>query len=143
MSLFNNFLFIGLPYAALVVFLIGTIYMYRSAKFKFSSLSSEFLEAKRLFWGSVPFHWGIVFLFFGHLIAFLFPRSVLAWNSQPVRLIILEVSAFIFGISMLVGLFNLVIRRYTNPRLRIVANRMDGVIYALLILQTVTGLWVA
>jgi nitrate reductase gamma subunit len=143
MNALNNFFFIALPYMALVVFLVGSIYRFTYKGFQFSSLSSQFLEGRKLFYGSVPFHWGVIFLFLGHLIAFLFPREVLAWNSQPVRLMILEITAFIFGISMLVGLVNLLIRRYTTPRLKFVTNKMDLVIYLLLIFQTVMGLWIA
>lgn len=143
MDALNNLFFIALPYVALAIFIIGSTYRYKNNGFQFSSLSSQFLEGRKLFWGTIPFHWGVSFLFVGHLIAFLFPREVLLWNSQPVRLIIIEVSAFIFGISMLVGLVNLIIRRYTNPRLTIVMNRMDAVVYALLLLQTISGLWIA
>ena len=56
---------------------------------------------------------------------------------------ILEITAFIFGISMLIGLVNLLIRRYTTPRLKFVTNKMDLAVYLMLILQTVTGLWIA
>ncbi len=143
MDALNTFFLIALPYIALALFLAGSIYRYTRMGFQVSSLSSQFLEGRRLFYGSVPFHWGVFFLFFGHLIAFLFPNSVLAWNSQPVRLMILEITAFIFGISMLIGLVNLMIRRYTTPRLKSVTNKMDLVIYLLLITQTVFGLWIA
>lgn len=143
MNYFDNFFFIVLPYVAIIVFLIGSIYRYTNTKFKVSSLSSQFLEGRKLFYGSVPFHWGVLFIFFGHLIAFCIPKAVLAWNSQPLRLIILEITAFVFGISMLVGLINLVIRRFTTPRLKPVTNKMDIVIYVLLILQTFAGLWIA
>ncbi len=143
MNLLNSILFIILPYVALTVFIVGTIYRYRATKSKFSSLSSEFLEGKKLFWGSVPFHFGILFLFFGHLIAFLLPDAVLVWNSNPLRLIILEVSAFIFGLSALVGIFNLLFRRNINPRIKIVTTNMDLVIEVILIVQIFFGLWIA
>lgn len=143
MNVLDNFFLIALPYIALAVFLVGSIYRYTYKGFQLSSLSSQFLEGRRLFYGSVPFHWGVLFLFTGHLIALLFPRSVLAWNSQPVRLMILEITAFVFGISMLIGLVNLLIRRYTTPRLKYVTNKMDFVVYALLITQTFVGLWIA
>ncbi|HMU25239.1 MAG: respiratory nitrate reductase subunit gamma [Bacteroidetes bacterium] len=143
MSYIDNFILIVLPYLALATFLIGSIYRYRSRKFQVSSLSSQFLEGRKLFYGSVPFHWGVLFIFLGHLVAFLVPKGVLAWNSQPVRLLVLEITAFIFGISMLVGLVNLFIRRYTTPRLYPVTNKMDFVVYVLLILQTFAGLWIA
>lgn len=143
MNYFDIFFLIVLPYIALATFFIGSVYRYTYKKFQVSSLSSQFLEGRKLFYGSVPFHWGILFIFFGHLIAFTIPRGVLAWNSQPVRLMILEITAFIFGISMLVGLINLVIRRYTTPRLKPVTNKMDLVVYVLLITQTIAGLWIA
>lgn len=143
MNALNTFLFAGLPYVALVVFLVGTIYRYRATSFKYSSLSSGFLEKRTLFWGSVPFHWGILFLFLGHLIAFLIPSGVLAWNSEPVRLLVLEVTAFIFGLSVLWGLIMLIARRLTSPRIRSVSNPMDVVIVALLVAQTILGLWTA
>jgi len=143
MYYFDNFLLIVLPYMALAVFLIGTIYRYTNRKFQFSSLSSQFLEGRKLFYGSIPFHWGILVIGLGHLVAFSIPNAVLAWNSQPLRLMILEISAFIFGLSMLVGLINLIIRRFTTPRLKPVTNKMDIVIYTLLLIQTIAGLWIA
>lgn len=143
MNLLNNFFFIALPYTALIVFLMGTIYRYRSTKFKYSSLSSQFLETRQLFWGSVPFHWGILVLFFGHLIAFLFPRSILVWNQIPVRLLILEITGFVFGILTLLGLANLFYRRLSNIRIRMVTNYMDIILEVLLLAQLILGLWVA
>ncbi|HRE68497.1 MAG TPA: respiratory nitrate reductase subunit gamma [Cyclobacteriaceae bacterium] len=143
MTILNTFFYIILPYLALFIFLLGTIYRYRNVKFQISSLSSEFLEGKKLFWGSVPFHWGMLFLFFGHLTAFLIPRSVLLWNSHPVRLLVLEVAAFAFGLSMLVGLINLIYRRWTQDRIRVVTSWMDHVVEILLVTQVFLGLWVA
>lgn len=139
----NNFFLIGLPYAALLIFVVGTIWRYRATKFKFSSLSSQFLEGKDLFWGSVPFHWGMLILFLGHLSAFLIPRGVLAWNSHPVRLLVIEIAAFIFALAVLVGLVRLIIRRLSNDRLLVVSNKMDFVIQAVLLIQVLTGLWIA
>lgn len=142
-NLFNNFFFIALPYIAVIVFLVGTIYRYRSSAYGYSSLSSQFLEGKNLFWGTIPFHIGILVVFLGHMIAFLFPRETLLWNSEPVRLIILEVSAFIFGLSVLFGLINLFIRRITNDRLRVVTTKMDIFIMLFLIVEVVLGCWIA
>ncbi len=143
MDTLNNFLFIGLPYAALAIFIVGTIFRYTKIGYKVSSLSSEFLEGRRLFWGSQPFHWGLLVAFFGHLIAFLFPKSILLWNGHPVRLLILEITGFIFGLSAFIGLINLFIRRITEPRLKVVTNKMDLIIELILLLQIFLGLWVA
>ena len=143
LNVLNNFFLIAFPYIALVTFVVGSIWRYRSTKFKVSSLSSQFLEGRQLFWGSVPFHVGIIILFFGHLIGFLFPSGVLAWNSHPVRLLIIEISAFIFGIAVLIGLINLMYRRLTNDRIKVVTNGMDITILILLLLQVISGLWIA
>lgn len=139
----DYFFFIGLPYAALIIMIIGSASRYFNFGFKVSSLSSQFLEGRQLFYGSQPFHWGLSFLFFGHLIGFLFPRSVLAWNSVPFRLIILEISAFGFGILALVGLVLLIFRRILNKRLHMVTSIMDVVVYVILTVQIITGLWIA
>lgn len=142
-GMLNTLMFAAFPYICLFIFLIGSIYRYMNRGFQVSSLSSEFLERKKLFWGSQPFHWGLLFLFFGHLIAFLFPRTVLAWNGEPVRLLILELSSFAFGLAALTGLVLLIKRRLENKRILIVSNKMDMLVYTVLITQIVTGLGVA
>ena len=142
-TMLNNFLFVALPYVAFVVCVAGIVYRYRRRGFTVSSLSSQFLEGRSLFWGTVPFHVGILVVFFGHLTAFLFPRATLAWNSIPIRLIILEVTAFTFGATVLVGLLALMVRRITNPRIRAVTTRMDIVLELLLLAQVILGLWIA
>jgi len=141
--MWNNFLFIGLPYAALVSLLAGSIMRYRLFGFKVSSLSSQFLESRELFRGIRPFHWGILILFFGHLFGFLFPKSVILLGRIPVRLFIIEAAAFGFGILALYGLFMLVVRRLQHSRLQAVTTRMDIVVYILLAVQISSGLWIA
>ncbi len=136
-------IFIVLPYLALLTFLFGSIYRYKYMGFQVSSLSSQFLESNQLYFGSRPFHWGLVFLFFGHLAAFLIPHSVLAWNQAPVRLYILEISAGAFGLLTLAGLILLVVRRFQSKRLHAVTSKMDVFLYLLLSTQIITGLWTA
>jgi nitrate reductase gamma subunit len=143
MNALNTFLFVAFPYAAVLVLVLGVAARYRQAGFTVSSLSSQFLEGRKLFWGSVPFHIGILVVFFGHLVAFLVPRATLAWNAVPVRLIILETSAFVFGITVFIGLANLMYRRFTDARIRAVTTRMDVLIEFLLLAQVVLGLWIA
>jgi len=142
-GMLNYILFSVFPYVALSIFLIASIFRYRSKGFGVSSLSSEFLERKKLFWGSQPFHWGLLVLFFGHLIAFLFPSSILAWNGEPIRLLILEISAFVFGLAALLGLILLVKRRLNSSMVLIVTNKMDMLVYTTLFVQIVSGLAVA
>jgi nitrate reductase gamma subunit len=135
--------FIVLPYLAIFSVIVGSIYRYRYHGFQVSSLSSQFLENNQLFFGSRPFHWGIIVLFFGHLIGFLFPRSVLAWNDVPIRLYILEVTAFAFGLLSIIGLTLLIVRRLQVKRIRVVTTKMDVFVYVILLVQIITGLYIA
>lgn len=143
MNALNVVLLVAFPYVAVAVFVIGVIYRRQQKGFTVSSLSSQFLEGRSLFWGSIPFHIGILVVFFGHLLAFMFPRATLAWNAFPVRLIILEVTAFTFGVTVVIGLAALMYRRLTNARIRAVTTKMDIAIELLLLAQVVLGCWVA
>jgi nitrate reductase gamma subunit len=143
MNLLNNFLFIALPYVAFTTFLVGSIYRYRATGFKYSSLSSQFLEGGGIYIFAVLFHWGILVVFLGHLIAFLFPGWTLAWHSSATRLIVDEIVIFTFGLAVLIGFAGLFIRRLLQPRIRMVTSRMDIVIELLLLTQFVFGLWIA
>lgn len=136
-------LFAALPYVALVTFLLATIQRYRSRAFTYSSLSSQFLENRQHFWAMVPFHYGIIFLLLGHLIGLLIPRSVLLWNSHPLRLYVLEVAALAFGVLTLVGLLSLIVRRLGTSKVRVTTSRADWIVYALLLLQVISGVSVA
>lgn len=136
-------LFGALPYVALAIFLIGSIYRYTKKGFQVSSLSSQFLEGRQLFFGSQFFHWGLVMIFLGHLTAFLVPSAIIAWNGSPIRLLILEFSAFGFAICSLIGLALLIKRRLTTKRIQVVSNKMDYVVYVVLLLQILSGLGIA
>ncbi len=136
-------LFAVLPYVAMVVFLLVTIERYRRQAFSYSSLSSQFLENRFHFWGLVPFHYGVIVVLAGHIVAFLIPRSLLAWNSVPLRLYVLEVTALAFGLLTVIGLIAIVVRRFTDPKVHIVTSPLDWVVYALLLVQVVGGVLVA
>jgi len=139
----DDLLFGILPYAAIVLAIAGTLWRGLKNRFSVSSLSSQFLETRRLFWGSVPWHYGILVILTGHLIAFLIPRSILAWNGEPVRLYVLEAAALAFGFLTLWGLVVLIIRRASSARLRVVTSAMDVVLLLALLIQIVAGLWTA
>jgi len=139
----DSVLFIAYPYVSIVVLLVGTIYRYTQEGYSISSLSAQFLENNVGFWGTTPFHIGIIMLAVGHLAIFLFPENVLLWNSDPTRLIVHEGLAFTFGAVVTVAMTVLLIRRYTNPRLRAVTSPMDVVIGLIIYTQLVLGCWIA
>lgn len=143
MNALGNFLTIGLPYTAIVLCVVGCIYRYRATGFKISSLSSQFLDSEKLFFGSLLFHWSILVVFTGHLLAFLFPSWILSLNSNPTNQIIFELLGFTFGLGTLLGLVWLFIRRLSNARLQMVTSRMDIAIELLIIVQVALGCWIA
>ncbi len=136
-------LFGVMPYVAIVLFVGVSIERYRRAPFEFSTLSTQFLESRRLFWGSVPFHIGIIVLFFGHLIGFAFPRHVTMWNAVPLRLYILETTALAAAILTIAGLLGLIARRMSSPRVKVNTSITDILVYCALLFSIITGLWVA
>jgi len=142
-SYLDPLFFTVLPYVSLVLFLLATIERYRTQTFSYSSLSSQFLENRHHFWGLVPFHYGILVVIAGHVIGFLIPRQLLLWNRQPLRLYVLEVSALVFGLLTVVGLVAIVVRRLTDPKVKLVTSPADWVVYALLLVQVVSGVLVA
>jgi nitrate reductase gamma subunit len=139
----DTLLFAVLPYVALATFFLVTIQRYRQQRFTYSSLSSQFLENQEHFWGLVPFHYGILVVLAGHVVAFLIPRQILLWNSRPLRLYVLEVSALVFGLLTLVGLCAALLRRLSKPKVRQVTSVSDWVLYALLLIQVASGVYVA
>ncbi|WP_372649567.1 respiratory nitrate reductase subunit gamma [Draconibacterium sp.] len=141
--MYNDFIFIGLPYAALFLFVVGSVIRYRTKPFSVSSLSSQLLESRILYWGSHAFHIGIVTLFFGHLIGFLFPKSVISFTGHPTRLLIIEISALAFGLLSLFGIVTLIYRRLAFERLKNITSKMDIVVYVLILTQVISGLWIA
>jgi nitrate reductase gamma subunit len=140
---FDQLMFGVAPYVALITFFLGTIQRYRAQAFTYSSLSSQFLENQRHFWGMVPLHYGILVVLLGHVVAFLFPRELLAWNGHPVRLYILEITALVFGLLTLFGLVTTLVRRLSFSKIRTVTSTADILLYALLLVQAGSGVYVA
>lgn len=142
-TILNLLLFAVLPYMALLIFFLGTIMRYRKAPFTYSSLSSQFLENERHFWGVVAFHYGIIMILLGHLVGLLIPRYVLLWNSVPLRLYVLEISALAFALMTLVGLLGTMERRAHFSRTRRITSFADWLIELLLLVQVAAGIYVA
>ena len=135
--------FVAAPYAAVLLAVAGTTYRVRHRSFTVSSLSSQLLERDKLYWGSVPFHWGILIILLGHLVALIIPSSFTAWNSAPIRLYALEITGFALAAWTLGGLLVLLYRRLEDKRVRVVTTPMDLVVLGLIIAQVVTGMAIA
>lgn len=139
----NLLLFVVFPYAAIILAVVGTVYRMIRRPFTVSSLSSQLLESRKLFWGSVPFHWGIVLILAAHLVALILPAGIELWNRAPIRLYVLEVTGLALALWALFGLGMLVLRRVSVSKIRAVTTRMDVVVLGLLLAQVVTGILIA
>ncbi len=139
----DTLLYVVFPYVCIVVAIVATVYRYMVDKFSYSSLSSQFLESRQLFWGSITWHYGILGVLAAHLVGFLIPQSILWWNMEPVRLYILETTGFILGLMALGGLIVLVFRRFSNSRIRAVTSPMDATLLLFLLIQVASGVWTA
>jgi len=140
---FDQILFVVLPYVALVLFFLVTIQRYRAQTFTYSSLSSQFLENREHFWGVVPFHYGILAILGGHVFAWLLPGTVLGFNAGRVRLYLLEITGLALGLFAVVGLAAVILRRLRTSKVRVVTTTSDWILYALLLVQVVSGVLVA
>ncbi len=135
-----QFLFIGLPYAAITAVVIGTYYRLTRKEYTVSSLSSQFLESTFLRWGSLPWHFGILVIFVGHLVPFVLPDLWADLVKHRTILVALEAVGFIAGVMCVIGLIVLMIRRIFTRTLQLVTKPLDFVVYALLLAQILLGL---
>ena len=116
--------------------------LFRS-RFSYSSFSSQFLENRALFWGSVPWHFGIIIILLAHIVALLLPDVWGRVIAEPARLYTLEVIGLALAVSAFLGLVLLFIRRLLNPRVFTVTSMMDWVLLAVLIGEVALGFYVA
>lgn len=139
----DTVLFVIFPYISLALFIVVTIYRSIYRPFSISSTSSQLLERKKLYWGSISFHYGIVLVLLGHLLALLLPEGLRLWNAVPIRMYLLELTGLALGIWAVVGLCILLWRRLSEKKLRIVTTPMDMVVLVLVLVSAVTGVLIA
>lgn len=139
----DTILFGIFPYVAVALAVIVGLVRYFSDRYSFSSHSSQFLESKTLYWGSVPWHLAILLVLAAHLLAFLFPTAWGALAGRPLRLYLLEVTGLALGVTTVIGVALLLLRRAGNERVSVVSSPMDFVVLGLLLVQVATGVWIA
>lgn len=140
----DTILFIAFPYIAVILAVGFGIYRSLTKRFTVSSLSSQLLENRQLFWGSVPWHYGITLVLLAHLIPWIIPGVARYVLADPVRLVILELIGLALSLFTAFGLIVLIVRRLpANSRAHAVTSWMDGVLLFLLAVQTFSGIGVA
>ena len=140
-NLFFSFAFNVYPYICLAVFMMGSLARFDRDQYTWKSDSSQLLRAGQLRWGSNMFHFGILFLFFGHLFGQLTPH----WLYEPFissahKQFVAIVAGGIAGAICFVGLTLLLHRRLFDPRIRLTSHRTDLAILIILWLQLTLGL---
>lgn len=131
------------PYVAVALAVAVGCYRYFVDRYSWSSHSSQFLENRTLFWGSVPWHYAILIILLAHFLAFLVPSGWGALLGRPLRLYFLEVTGMALGLSTLIAVILLIVRRATNDRLLSVTSVVDWLVLAALALQVATGVYIA
>lgn len=141
--MWNTFLFAAIPYLAVAIAIGGGIWRYRIDRFSYSSQSSQFLESRALFWGSVSWHYGILAILAAHVLALMFWDPWAIMVSEPDRLYAFEVTGLALSFLAIGGLSILIVRRLTNSRIKAVTTPMDWLLLAFLFVQVGLGIWVA
>jgi len=137
----HGFLFGIYPYICAGVFFVGSLIRFDRDQYTWRSGSSQMLRARQLRWGSNLFHFGILFLFFGHLVGLLTPHALYeAFITPAQKQMLAIVSGGIAGAVCFVGLTMLLHRRLFDERIRRTSTTIDIAILALLWVQLTLGL---
>lgn len=142
MEFMNDLLFGIYPYIALAIFVIGSLIRYDRDQYSWKTGSSQMLESKLLRKGSMPFHVGIIAVLAGHFVGLLTPHQV--WDflhvSAPMKQVFAMAMGGFFGLICFYGLTILIIRRFTNERVKASSSAMDNAILLLIYAQLILGL---
>lgn len=143
MSAFETFFWTGFPYLSIGLLVVGLIWRYRYDKFGWTSRSSQLYESTWLRWSSPLFHFGILFVFIGHFIGLIIPKS---WTSavgisEEVYHLIATIPGTIAGVMTVVGLAGLLVRRFKYKSVRLATSRNDVVMYVFLAIPILLGLF--
>jgi len=137
----NQFLFGVYPYICLAVFLFASLIRFDRDQYTWKSDSSQLLRARELRWGSNLFHFGVLFIFFGHLFGMLTPHWAYAWLiSAGHKQLLAMVSGGSAGVVAIVGLTLLIHRRIADPRISSNTRPWDMAILVILWVQLALGL---
>ena len=143
MASFMNTLIFGIyPYIALAVLILGSIIRYDREPYTWRSGSSQLLRRHQLVVGSVLFHAGVIFIFFGHLIGMLTPIAVFDFIgiSHGFKQLMAVGLGGIAGVVAIVGATMLAHRRLFDARIRATSSFGDNAVIVILWLQLALGL---
>ena len=142
MSDLDVILFVAVPYIAIAVFIVGHYWRYRYDKFGWTTRSSQLYERRLLRWGSPLFHFGILFVFLGHVGGLLVPESwtKAAGITETMYHAAAASLGVLAGFCTLAGAGILIYRRRTVGPVFSATTRNDKAMYVLLIGTLLLGL---
>lgn len=141
MSYLETFIFGIYPYICLTVFFVGSLIRFDRDQYTWKSDSSQLLRKKQLRIGSIFFHVGVLFLFFGHFFGMLTPHFVYeSFITAGQKQMMAMASGGIAGLFGFIGLTILLHRRLTDDRIRINSKPSDILIALVLWFQLLLGL---
>ena len=139
----TDLLFVVVPYVCLTVFVVGHLWRYRYDKFGWTTRSSQLYESRLLRIGSPLFHFGIIGVFFGHVVGLGIPKS---WTgavgvSEGLYHFLAVTVGALAGAATVLGMAILIYRRRTTGPVFSATTRMDKVMYLFLATVIVLGLY--
>ena len=141
MNYLDTFIFGIYPYICLAVFFVGSLIRYDRDQYTWKSDSSQLLRKKQLRIGSIFFHIGVLFLFFGHFFGMLTPHFLYdPFITAGQKQLMAMASGGVAGVFGFIGLTILLHRRLTDDRIRINSKPSDILIVVVLWLQLLLGL---
>lgn len=137
----QQFWWVIYPYLTLSIMVLGSLYRYTYAQIGWGAPSTEILEKKTLRIGILMFHWGIIFVFFGHVMGILIPKWVYERLGITEALYHFNAIAFggLVGVITWLGLIVLIVRKFTNKRLQRKAKASDYVTLLSLVIIVTLG----
>jgi nitrate reductase gamma subunit len=143
MDLTYELVFTVFPYLCLVTFIVGHSYRYVTDRYAWNTHSSQLLDKKSLFWGSVLFHAGIILTFVGHAGGLLIPQKYydLFGITSDIHLAIAHWMGEVVGVAAFVGCILLLWRRITNRRVQAAGTINDLITLSGLTLVVALGVY--
>lgn len=130
----NMLLWIALPYVTITTLIVGLVWRYRYDKFGWTTRSSQSYEDKIMHVASPLFHYGIIAVFFGHVLGLMIPEAwteAIGLNESTYHMLTLPLS-LIAGAATLIGLVLLVVRRRKTRQVFQRTTNNDKVMYIFL-----------
>ncbi|WP_194819735.1 respiratory nitrate reductase subunit gamma [Nocardia sp. XZ_19_385] len=139
----STFLWGALPYLVIGLLATGLAWRYRYDKFGWTTRSSELYESRLLNIASPMFHYGILFVFVGHIMGLFIPAAwtdALHFDEHAYHLVSL-LGGTAAGVLTIAGIGMLIYRRRTNAPVFNATTRNDKLMYVVLVAAIFSGLF--